>query len=102
MIKMKLDTRALEKAFDQASDVPAQASEEAYRYFVKTTPIAPINGGNARSRTVYNQNSKTITGDYAYAQRLDEGYSKQAPQGMSEPTIAFFEKRVNELIRKIP
>lgn len=54
----------------------------AYKKFVEVTPIAD---GNARKNTRLQRNE--IIADYAYATRLEQGYSNQAPQGMSEPTI---------------
>jgi len=61
----------------------------AYNYFVK---ITPIDTGNARRRTTLSGN--TIRADYPYATRLDNGYSKQAPRGMSQPTIEFIRRLV--------
>ena len=54
----------------------------AYKEFVKNTPIR---SGNARRKTKKIGNE--INADYPYAQRLEEGYSNQAPQGMTEPTL---------------
>jgi hypothetical protein len=43
--------------------------------------------------------SKTeIVADYPYAQRLEDGYSKQAPKGMSEPTEKFMQKRLKDIL----
>lgn len=56
-------------------------SDVAYKYFKS---ITPYDKGNARRNT-----KKLTTGieaNYPYAKRLDEGYSKQAPKGMVEPT----------------
>jgi len=36
-----------------------------------------------------------------YAERLDQGYSRQAPKGMTEPTEKFLQKRIDDLIGKI-
>lgn len=58
-----------------------KVSQVAYKAFVKNTPIR---SGNARRNT--KKQGKTINADYPYAQRLEEGYSKQAPNGMTEPT----------------
>lgn len=66
---------------------------EAFNYFVKTTPI---DTGNARRSTRLVQN-KTIEANYAYAQRLDQGYSKQAPNGMIKPTEQFIKTRVKQI-----
>jgi hypothetical protein len=45
----------------------------------------PIRNGNARRNTKAKQDE--IHANYAYAKRLDTGYSKQSPDGMSKPTI---------------
>jgi hypothetical protein len=79
----------LEKALD-----PNNLAREAYDYFKGITPIARVNGGNARRNTRLSGNE--IQADYAYAQRLDDGYSPQAPRGMTKPT----EKFIQEYIRK--
>lgn len=68
---------------------------EVYNYWVD---ITPKDTGNAKRSTHLRGN--VIHANYAYASRLDEGYSRQAPKGMSEPTNKFVEKRVNEIIRK--
>lgn len=68
--------RQIESALDKIKDV---ALEE----FVKVTPI---DTGNARSKT--RRIPEGVFADYPYAVRLEkEGWSSQAPQGMSEPTI---------------
>lgn len=59
-----------------------KVSQVAYKAFVKNTPIR---SGNARRKT--KKSGNTIDANYPYAQRLEEGYSKQAPNGMTEPTL---------------
>lgn len=76
----------LQKALD-----PNNLAQEAYNYFRRTTPIR---SGNARRNT--RLQGDEIQADYAYAQRLDEGYSPQAPRGMTAPT----EKFIQEYIKK--
>lgn len=66
----------------------------AYEHFRKITPIAPVKGGNARKNT--KKEGNVINADYPYAGRLDKGYSKQAPDGMTQPTWEF----VKEYIKK--
>jgi hypothetical protein len=73
----------------------ARVPQQAYTFFKAHTPIAT---GNARSRTRLNKD--TIQAIYPYARRLDEGYSKQAPDGMSKPTEAYIQKTVDQIIRK--
>lgn len=71
------------------------AWQETGTFFKNTTPVRT---GNARSRT--RTVGKKISGDYAYAGRLDEGWSKQAPNGMSDPSLEYFEKEINNIVRK--
>lgn len=68
---------------------------EAYAFWVKETPIR---SGNARKNTTLK--GDTIHANYAYAQRLDEGYSRQAPKGMVQPTVEFLQRRIAQLLRK--
>jgi hypothetical protein len=68
----------------------ARVPARAYRHFVE---ITPIRSGNARRRTKFVRGD-TILADYPYAQRLDKGWSRQAPSGMVKPTIDFIRRLV--------
>lgn len=70
-------------------------SKLAYNEFVKQTPVR---SGNARRKTKLQKN--TIVADYPYAKRLDEGYSKQSPQGMSKPTEEYIKTELDKIMRK--
>lgn len=50
----------------------------------KFISLTPIKTGNARKNTQL-VNNKVIEASYPYAQPLDNGRSKQAPQGMTRP-----------------
>jgi hypothetical protein len=80
------NNRSIQKQLDK---LPRQA----YDVFYDATPRKT---GNARRNTKLVGN-KTIVAKYPYAQRLDEGYSKQAPKGMVNPTVAFIKKRLGEI-----
>jgi hypothetical protein len=67
---------------------------EAYLEWVKDTPIR---SGNARRKNRLNKN--TIDAAYPYAQRLDQGLSKQAPKGMSVPVTKFVEQQMKKIMR---
>lgn len=69
--------------------------KEVYDYWVSVTPK---DKGNARRSTKLK--GDTIHADYAYAERLNEGYSKQAPSGMVEPVERFLERRLKQIMRK--
>jgi hypothetical protein len=70
---------------------PVKMAKDAYRVFGANTPIRT---GNARRNTHLFQD--TIEADYPYAQRLDEGYSKQRPNGMTKPTLEFLKNYVRK------
>lgn len=95
--KIKVNTAGFEKQVDKIDTAMKDVSRQAHNFFVSITPIQK---GNARRRTrLVNGN---IEANYAYAERLDEGYSKQAPDGMTEPTIKHIEKvLIPNAIRKI-
>lgn len=83
-------TSKFKKIQNKLNNVP----EDAYDFFVKQTPIR---SGNARRRTKL-RNKETIVADYPYAERLDNGYSKQSPKGMVNPTTNFIRKRVKDIL----
>ena len=68
---------------------------QAYTFFRAHTPIKT---GRARSSTFIKKD--VITAAYPYAQRLDDGYSRQAPDGMSRPTEAFVKKTVDKIMKR--
>jgi hypothetical protein len=66
----------------------------AYQQWLKNTPIKT---GNARRKTRLNR--MTIQAQYPYAERLNEGASKQAPDGMSEPVKQYIETEIRKIMR---
>lgn len=65
----------------------------------KFVALTPIDTGNARSRTKLVGND-TIEANYPYAQRLDQGWSKQAPNGMVKPFDAWVRGKVKQIFGK--
>jgi hypothetical protein len=84
--------QALKNQIKKVEALPAKAVE----YFKAMTPI---DTGRARRSTKL-QGDKTIHADYPYAQKLDEGHSKQAPQGMTKPTEAWVRKEFKKIFKK--
>lgn len=74
---------------------PAKMVNGAYLVFYKNTPVR---SGNARRNTELRGNE--IQAQYPYATRLDEGYSKQSPKGMSEPTIKWLQNYIKRNLGK--
>ena len=102
MAKMSLkvnrkDMVKLQNKINKAIDI---STEETYDFYKQKTPVK---GGNARRNTKYKETSTkaVITGDYAYAGRLDAGYSKQAPKGMNKPSLKELEKIIAKQFRRI-
>jgi len=70
--------------------------QAALDFFKKKTPKR---SGTARRRTKL-VNKRTINADYPYAKRLDKGYSKKAPEGMSKPTGEFIKALVKIILKR--
>lgn len=85
-------TRSLNKITKQ---LPKNIAKAAYEYFKKVTPKR---SGNAKRRTRLNK--QVIQAQYPYAKRLDKGWSKQAPDGMTEPTLEHLKRNRRKYIRK--
>jgi hypothetical protein len=58
----------------------------------------PKRSGDAKKKTKLK--GDTIHANYPYAKRLDEGWSKQAPNGISEPTEKALDEHLDKIIRK--
>jgi hypothetical protein len=90
-INRNLITPALKSIRTQVNALP----KDAYNYFVS---ITPIDTGNARRKTRFVNNK--ILASYAYAARLDKGWSKQARKGMVRPTRDWMRARIKQILRK--
>lgn len=77
--------RQVEQKLDQR-----QLLDIAYKFFVNTTPE---DTGNAKRKTK-KEGSDTIFANYPYALRLDRGWSRQAPDGMSKPMFEEIRKYI--------
>ena len=94
-IKMNINiTNTISAKIKKIQQKLAALPKETLNEFVKNTPKRT---GNARRKTKLK--SKEIHANYPYAQKLDEGYSKQSPKGMTEPTLAFLKKRLKQIMR---
>ncbi|CAB4137506.1 hypothetical protein UFOVP327_30 [uncultured Caudovirales phage] len=96
-------TPGIKRIRDRLTAYPAQAEAE-YR---RLTPIARVNGGNARRKTKLNGPDR-IELDYEYATVLDAGRkpqggrmrgSQQAPQGMTRPFVKWVGEQMKRIFR---
>ena len=95
MAKIRVIKNRITPSANKISAKIKQLPKEAYKYWKS---ITPIDTGNARRRTRL-QGSK-IKANYNYAVPLDNGWSRQAPDGMSKPTEAYIKKQLRKAIRK--
>ena len=95
-MSIKVNAKVFNKRMKKLAGLPSYLIDEALDLTKQNTPVA---SGNARNNTVKKSNS--IVSNYAYAGRLDSGYSSQAPQGFTKPTIAQLQKEANTYVRKI-
>jgi hypothetical protein len=86
-MRIKFDTKGFDKVIDKTKKELDRLTVDAHKFFVAETPIR---SGNARRNTGVVGNK--IIANYPYAQRLDEGWSNQSPDGMTNPTTEHIEQ----------
>jgi hypothetical protein len=88
--------KQMSKALHALDDLPEFTEQKMQAY----TPIARVNGGNARRNT--NLTGNTVTADYPYAQRLEDNWSPQTRgRGIIAPTEVAIQKEVNQRLKGI-
>lgn len=96
MGRITIDDSDFTKLLDNLEDMPQKTMKKAYPFLKSQTPVR---SGNARNKTKLKDT--TIRSDYAYAGRLDDGWSKQAPSGFTTPTTDKIDDIVNEYVKRI-
>lgn len=96
MGRLTVDDSEVRKLFSDLSKMGNSVIKDAYPYLRNQTPIK---GGNARNKTKLR--GQTILSDYGYAERLDTGWSKQAPNGFTDPTINQIDKLIDNYIDRV-
>lgn len=96
-MKFKVDSRVVDKMFKDLSEMPELVMKDTYTTYKNTTPVR---SGNARNRTKLESKLK-IGGRYPYAGRLDDGWSKQSPQGMTEPSLKALDGFIKNYIKRV-
>ena len=95
-MKLTINTRQFDSLVENLDEMPIAVMKTLYPYYVNKTPIR---SGNARNRTKLNR--ATISSKYPYAERLDTGWSKQAPQGFTEPSIKQLDQLIKNYIKRV-
>lgn len=94
-LRVKLVKNLVTPSLRRINSALDKLPKEAYDVFKDETPIKT---GNARRRT--RLQGEEIKADYPYATELDDGKSRQAPEGMVKPTEEYITKRVKQIMRK--
>lgn len=70
----------------QTGDIVAKYAE---LYYQEASTVTPIKSGKARGAWRKNADSQgfVVENRTPYIERLEEGYSRQAPRGITKPTI---------------
>ena len=92
-MKIVLKTNRIAPALSRKQKTLNAVPAKSYEHFKSKTPIR---SGNARRKTRLQGTS--IKADYPYAGRLDAGWSKQAPEGMVQPTIRYIKALIAEIL----
>ena len=98
MVRVNLQqfNQQMSRALNALDDLPEFAETTMKSY----TPIARVNGGNARRNT--NLQGNTISANYPYAQRLEDNWSPQTRgQGIIGPTEKAIQKEVDRRLKGI-
>lgn len=89
----RISGAGLERRLQRIERFAEQLPRDMHRQFVDETPIRT---GNARRNTDLRANE--IQANYPYSVRLEkESWSRQAPNGMSEPTIDWVRQQLRGL-----
>lgn len=92
----KVNKSSVDRQFKQMEEAMRGLERAAHKEFINNTPVR---SGNARRNTRLDGNR--IVADYPYSQRLDEGYSRQAPRGMVEPTEQWIQQEVERRLKDL-
>jgi hypothetical protein len=93
---MKITRRGPSQISAKLARKERQLNDVKFKAFDFFRRVTPIDKGNARRNT--RLNGSTIEANYPYAQRLNKGWSKQAPRGMFVPTLDYIRRVVKRIL----
>jgi hypothetical protein len=96
MVNLKVDTTKLNLKITAQQRALADLPYAAVKEFRSLTPIRT---GNARMNTELSGNNTKILALYPYASRLNNGWSHQAPNGMTKPFAIWWIDKLKKIAR---
>jgi hypothetical protein len=94
-VSVKVDDKILQSKLYKQRFALKKLPQDGLREF---TALTPKRTGNARSHTELTTRNE-IVGDYPYARRLDNGWSKQAPRGIIRPFTKWWLEQLKKIAR---
>lgn len=95
-MKVSIDDGDVKRMFGNLEHLPADLWHDAG---IEFKDITPYRSGNARRNT--RTTDRTIEADYPYAERLDNGWSKQnGGVGMTRPTLEWIGKNLPTYVKR--
>tara|TARA_R110000824_G_scaffold248560_2_gene437610 strand:- start:1478 stop:1771 length:294 start_codon:yes stop_codon:yes gene_type:complete len=95
---LRINDSDVKQLFSDLNKIAPAVIKDASTFMKRATPI---NKGNARNKTRLESTNQRIGARYPYADKLDNGWSQQAPRGFTDPTIDEINKLVDQEIRKL-
>ena len=91
---LRVDTREVDKMFEDLMDMDKDVMADAFETFKESTPEDTGYAKNTATKLKKKKKNYYIHAQYPYAKRLDEGWSKKKPKGMTAPT----ERKIDDLV----
>lgn len=91
-----VDVTVSDKLSGEIKSIQRQLRQVPQESLQEFRNLTPVDTGNARRKTTLNR--ETIELNYPYAERLDTGWSKQAPKGMTLPFERWFRNKLRQIL----
>ena len=92
-MKFKVNSSVIQPRLREKARELKTVPPQAHKHFVGVTPI-----DKRRARKSTRLDGNTINANYPYATRLNNGWSRQARQGMWNPTLKFIKNLVKKIL----
>jgi hypothetical protein len=92
---ISIDIRSTNDISKEIASVQKKLQQLPQESLIEFQNLTPIRTGNARRNT--RLQGDTIVANYPYAQRLDQGASRQAPKGMTVPFDRWLQRKLKSI-----